>query len=744
VTSELLYARYGARETRTHVSAIPETTPSPSPGDRVLVLDLNGELRAPSLRDRLVSLEVTTRFNAVILRGLSEYLLDEIGNGEGVHELTIRFEGASVWILETDGEPTLRIVVAGGDPVATPANALIALCAQSELEAALVWNNAILYDRSRHFVVPSGHHADRFIRLGDVFADPVNVTRIADWIAYLAHPPCVLIADSFTLLPLMQEIQLRCLRRWRAEIPRWVVPLYGESADTVGDRLAEVVPIARESGARILALVSVTATGGYIAALQEGLAAFDEPPQLEVRSICAATSEGVEPTVPSLCRIQTRQFANKETCDMCKEGQPKPLLIDQTNFTTRLGAEVLALPKVGVIEEQALVIAEADANAALRLHVERGDRHGHLAVYIDTARLLTGKIFRAKATLALARACAGFEPDLVLLPSHDATDSLRTWLHGEGLGDRVDVLWEEAPGKATERIRLARRILLVDDAVISGRTLLRMVEVVQQIKAQSKDGDFQVRGVILVARPALSAIWKGLRDRFFIHHQHGLFGAWEVNLPEIGTNGRDGCPWCAELRWLNNARPACPEAARPYLERRIERLSNAAGLDGRIYLGAEHTEGATGDGWDPSVHTTPGSYLGDVSDVGAFVGAAALLQAMRDEWDRKAERWSMQYALPLAAALARFTDPVIAAALLRGIAVHEVGFEESGGRVSDVLAALDHDAQPPTLAAELLLAARQRKLPRELRTDAFIRQLSRFPADIGAGLEYLLIPAGSG
>jgi hypothetical protein len=246
-----------------------------------------------------------------------------------------------------------------------------------------------------------------------------------------------------------------------------------------------------------------------------------------------------------------------------------------------------------------------------------------------------------------------------------------------------------------------------------------------------------LRGLVLVARPANASTWKRLRDRFYIRGQHGLHAAWEVNLPDVGINGRDACPWCVEERFLVNVLPMVPESARAYIERRLTRLRDPAGLDHAIYLGAECAIDEPAGGWDPAVHTSPGSYLGNVTDVGAFVGAAALLQSMRDAWSRSAERWSMRYTMPLATVLGRYTDPVIVAGLLRGVSAPEV-WGETERELARALLALDHSVQHGVLAAEILLAARQRKLPRGPATDVFRERLQTLPEGIGSALMALL------
>jgi hypothetical protein len=111
---------------------------------------------------------------------------------------------------------------------------------------------------------------------------------------------------------------------------------------------------------------------------------------------------------------------------------------------------------------------------------------------------------------------------------------------------------------------------------------------------------------------------------------------------------------------------------------------------------------------------------------------------MRDEWNENVERWSMRYALPIGTALGRYTDPVIVAGILRGVSASEVRAGETENELARALDSLDHQALNPILAAELLLAGHQRKLPLGAHADSFRARLAELPEAIRVGLEALL------
>jgi hypothetical protein len=152
-----------------------------------------------------------------------------------------------------------------------------------------------------------------------------------------------------------------------------------------------------------------------------------------------------------------------------------------------------------------------------------------------------------------------------------------------------------------------------------------------------------------------------------------------------------------------------------------------------IYLGSEYAKQA--EGWHPANHTTPASYFGNLSDVGAYVSAAAMLQMMRNKWNSTPDRFFSLYNVPLAKAITRYTDPVLGASFLRATRAHEIGSID--GHVSLETAALQV-AHDPVVAAEIMLANLEGKF---LATDAIRARakklLRAFPQPISDSLEAL-------
>jgi hypothetical protein len=79
---------------------------------------------------------------------------------------------------------------------------------QIEIESIFIRNEAIFSgEHDYHFCLPSGLHSDRFIRLADALRDRVDVLRISDWILPYLEQNNIVLADTGTLLPLLQTLQ---------------------------------------------------------------------------------------------------------------------------------------------------------------------------------------------------------------------------------------------------------------------------------------------------------------------------------------------------------------------------------------------------------------------------------------------------------------------------------------------------------------------------------------------------------
>lgn len=111
---------------------------------------------------------------------------------------------------------------------------------QAEVLPILFRTGAIFRNREHHFELPSGRHADQFVRIACALRDVVEVRRMTDWIMPFVTPKTMVLADSGSILPLLAEIAYRSLRLFRWEIPADCLEMYPVRRDLVDGRIADL------------------------------------------------------------------------------------------------------------------------------------------------------------------------------------------------------------------------------------------------------------------------------------------------------------------------------------------------------------------------------------------------------------------------------------------------------------------------------------------------------------------------
>lgn len=425
----------------------------------------------------------------------------------------------------------------------------------------------------------------------------------------------------------------------------------------------------------------------------------------------------VEPHAPSQC-----------------ESPGTAIEVDQQTFTTHvlMGVTLSPLPNYQTVQELAPLVGDLTRAGAFRVHVERpqGD---HLSIMIDTEQALKCSRFVRLASDKLGAALAGWSPDLVLLPDHSASDALADWLRTEGLANicRTHVGYG-LRSEIEDAIRTAKRILLVDDALVTSRTFRALLEVVQRTKPNSEP--FDVRGFVRIGRTALDSTQAGLRKRFFLNAKFEFSAALNFPLPDLGETEHGTCPWCVERRFIESALPTMETEARDYFEVRWARLIDKRGLADKLLLISDHP-----DVPDPSAgtSTTAGSYLGPIADLGAYVSLASLVQRVRYSWQKEPMLYDKRRVLSVAGEMRYYTDAVIAGSLLRTTNPGEIWSAEHATSLGQAIVEIEHPHQHAVLAAEVLFAINRRKLPTTIPVERFI---TPHPEAIQAVLRELVRP----
>jgi hypothetical protein len=720
MTRAITYVRFNEWRAKTFDCSLPDGN------DRVVVVDVVGERRTPSFRDRLQFLPAVGA-DVLLLRGMSQKFIDDIRNGDLSAEIDdLGKNHRAIGMILTNPQPALYPVI-GEEELFRESSALLRAARHAEVRAMLSWSDGVWMPAGFHFILPSGEHSKSFVRVADALTDLANVERLVDWFAHLVRRRTFVFADTATILPLLQGLEIRAMQAFPdCEVVKRILPLYDLPPERVAVRFAELDAWNRRGDAEassIVAIISVHSSGGYLQRFREALAECESRPCVHFVIIC---NTGDTLDEDALCQIETGRH-NVAECDP----NSKAIEVDQKRFTTRVlvDVEVSPLPKNVDVAERRTLLEDIDRHAALRVHVERAERGDHVAAYLSTPRLLKSRVFSSKANYELFRTIAGWQPDLALVPQHTASRSVVDWLQSHGIQNAIEIpIRGECSQDILDKIGSAKNILLSDDCVITSHTMRSMLEAVQRHKAAVADHSYAVRGFVLVDRTAHEKTWLGLSNRFNVDFVKGLTSGWQLPLPDYGAADRGSCPWCIERSFLSEARLRSHGSARDYIEQRIARLDAVEGLESNIFMLSEVCSNTD----ITARRTSPKSYMGDISDVGAYVFAATMVQTVRRQWEKTLDQFHKRHVIGFSGPLRYYTDPVIAAALLRAIAASESWSAETGAELTSALHDINHANQHAVLAAEIIFAGTRGKLPKTFPY--------AFYGEAHADVEHLAIP----
>jgi hypothetical protein len=392
---------------------------------RVLVFDVVGERRTAPLRERLLQVPRGV-YDVALLRGCTGILREDIESGASALELDDFFPDPTlVGFIDVFPSPHIK-AFRGDGTLEKKSGQLIRAARESELSALLEWSEAIWTPKDFHFLLPSGDHADRFVRVADAFMEPLNIERVADWISYRLRANSYLFVDSPTILPLLQALEIRSLRNDPdGNVSKRLLPLYSIPPERVSLRFAELERWQRDHNrneSSVISIVSVNATGGYLDRFSQALKTVKDPFPIEQVILC---DTGSCESGDVLCHVDTHRHKASD----CNQESPA-LEVDNRRFTTQVvfGVQVTNLPPYDKISDQRPIIQDLDGVGAFRVHVQRQPNGDHLGAYIDTQRIFESHIFSSLAKHRLLIATSGWKPDVVLVPRHPHTDVIRRWL----------------------------------------------------------------------------------------------------------------------------------------------------------------------------------------------------------------------------------------------------------------------------------------------------------------------------
>ena len=622
------------------------------PSATVLYFDPRLELSVEPLPDRLRELGDEIRgADLIVIRGSTRDFHSQVCETPLLREVVGRVPTATFaprWDPD-DSEPMLRPVpwaegFAGPYPKTAALRSL-------ELLTFLREGGAIFEQPGCHYELPSLVHASAFIRLADCLCDAIDMVRVVDWLLPSMSEGCGIVTDTGSLLGVLNLVSLEATERFAwSRIPVVALRHYPDF-----DHLTEVVrAFAVNECVSLVFVVSVNSSGGLARLVTE------MPAIADLVIVCQSGKPVEGATV--LCEHEVERWTVGED-NRCPDCEKKHLLVvnpESYEVRTDLDSQPERLDTKSA-EDLSKFWEAADESDAVSLHIERDIPVGegeqvrstrHMAVYLDIKRLLGHKWFREHAMARLKKAGAA---DLVVIPRHAATTELAQLAADtfpELSADAV-VEFEGASftGDQAETVAAAKRVLVLDDALITGSTLFRVQGALYELMQQlGREIDFAA--FVVVSRPSTPAGEKAVKRRYGKRAEKGdgkpdfpFSAAVSIVLPA----DRD-CPFCRERDFLERRRIRVKS---PELAARLDHLASSKdGLGEPVLLG--------GSGAGPTV----GSLFGKLQPKAAFAAAASVAQTQKWSFTQKRPANTVKV-LDTTLVVEAFYDPALAAGVLR-------------------------------------------------------------------------------
>jgi hypothetical protein len=667
----------------------------PFPDHHVLLYDLTLERSGYSVFDRIRTLDPTLRNSScVVVRGRGQEFLDRVRDDKLFHEAL-----HSVPRLALVGSLANGAIELIQEPPFRPPDFAITLAELRavEIKAILDRNGAMLGPHERlHYEVPSSDHAEAFLRIANALQEPVEVSRLSDWIFPYLCDHCGIVADNGTLLPLLLSLKGEAHRLYRWDIPIRTIEGYPAETDDIQEIANDLV---RELGptGRILFIVSVSGSGKLKRAIERLLL----PLNYSVIVIC---DTAVTPGAESLVHVPIERWPTfNGKCSVCdlKDLQyiHKTSYVTLPTFATH---RVVITPSAA--ERKADFWAAAERTNAVRLHHDLilPDRTlRHYGIYIDVVALLQDAWFRDHVITELRNFAP---PTIVLIPRHRASETVQQIV--DAAFGKVETRLLD-PGDLAEDIRhrlscLSNKdsILVADDGLVSGTTLYNVRPLIHRLYKKA-DAMPAIRAFVVVARPSRRAAMTRMRNRYRDHEGPQFRAGYELLLPDH----RD-CSWCRERTLLQNAVKQLDGQAQEACHKRISQLSGA--LRAQFLLGSDEQD---------TESRSVGSLFGSLGQATAFAAAACAiyeqwLEATGDEEDAVGSNTAFYVDVPRL--INNYFADAFMPAVFRTMKPKALHFVGQNAGIANAIELLEPDSAYPCIVPEILWAAVENKIPHDV------------------------------
>jgi hypothetical protein len=439
-----------------------------------------------------------------------------------------------------------------------------------EVSGHLERSGAFVTSEGGHYRLPSGTHGARFIQLNKVLSDPTSVNRIADWIFPYMTKGMALLTDAGSVLTVLQRLQHLASQTYGWKVPVQVMDGYPADMFDLLRVISELRNLIGTNGS-ILLVLSVNSSD-RLARMFRALA----PEGSLIVALCHSRRDPPPPFVDALTTFPIERWDVDEN-GKCSQCDKLGLIgIDRKTFEIRPPQKIKFIKAAKTrLESKREFWLVADECDAIRLHLDKEHTQSgipqarHHGIYIDTKCLASNSSFRSSCIQKLRQIR---KPELIIIPAHSNSDVVKDLVkeaYGKTCGHILTVPLEKFARQEINLITKCSNILIADDGVVTGSTVLGLKDEIYRI-CQARDRLPQLNCFVLILRPRTPGLERSIQLRFYAEDkkQHLHYGEL-VYLPEPG---RENCPWCEERAFLERFLPKLSKKAAFQVRNRMRNL----------------------------------------------------------------------------------------------------------------------------------------------------------------------------
>lgn len=670
------------------------------PWDAVLYVPVPRGTPIGSLDERVKQLRSQWRriAEAVVLRVHAPEARELLASTRVRNMLLRRFERRPLLLAHSDEDGGVTLTPLG-EATSYNQEELLAAVRSAEMRSLLNNPGTLLPENDDfHYEGPNGRHYASFYRVGTA----IQSVEVLDAVCFWLHPHMadrsLIVLDSSTIVALalnlpryaevcgLQRVPLVAIESQRS---------YDEGDDLLRTRLRALLR-KEDEPPRATILSSVVSSGKLAENLTEliGNVGMEDVTSVGLYGSAEASGE-------VFCRPDgIGQHWPADECEL-----PTP--------TMRIARSTYLLELSVRPERSAITIPHASkaweffdryrGTDCLAVHRDQHDSDRHHMIHLDVGRLARTQQFKPRLEETVAQLP---EIDLVLCPDHSGAIELagqvRNLLGVELLAaDETELPRLNADDSA--KLRSAKRILVVDDVVITGTRIRGYRHFLRACDYLSGDPP-EIHLLVGVARSRDNLDLRAIAD--MTDRQDRFHPVESLLLPNWD---HQDCPWCWEAKLLDNLAHSLPQSDK--LSARIEALEDVRhGLKGNLFL----PWSATGEPLPVKTWVLgPNSIFHTDTEGEMFTAVASAIQSMRS-----AGTLTEHLTYPLAYVLdpgywltGRYYDPAITAAILRATRRHDLRTAYVDPELNTGLERRLDELASRELRGELLLAIARGHLP---------------------------------